>query len=628
MMGRRLSHQPLSRPVLYTSMGHDGLGMAGSWLDLVLGLYYSYYKTIIEAPSLYNGLHSIMYDNITEYPNVINVLKRFNLYPESLILYIFLTGLGEPAYFYIESVFLLNGVMMMVFFFFGAYLSESILGGFLTVMFFFYNHGECTRVQWTPPLRESFAYPFFVMQMFVVTKVLRCHCPSYKDSILIALVTVCFMLPWQFAQFALVTQTVAVFATYVLTFIGSHKMKIILSGQALGLVISYICLFGNKMLLTSFFAACLITVTVIVLLESWLEKLYYRLVILVNSVRTLSIKLLLAKVLAVADDAHIADLLRSKFTDFKSFHTMLYTCAAEFDFMEQETPWRVLKTLLAPCAITVMLTTVAMTEKKYTNGDTNSQKTTDRKQDDYHREHRSRVHAEAVYHILQLLAFTVMAVIIMRLKLFWTPHLCLISSLLASSKLFGWLGPSHYRYALVAVVVAAATIQGLANLKHQWSILGEFSNIPQEQLVEWVNNETPSGAVFAGPMPTMATIKLCTNRPIVNHPHYEDAGLRERTKKVYTLYSRKSEEEVWRHLISLQVNYTILEESWCLRRSRIGCGMAEVWDLEDVDNRGKPPVCARLHKMPEPYFKSVFRNSIYDVLKVIYEPNKVLNKKT
>ncbi|VDI41806.1 Hypothetical predicted protein, partial [Mytilus galloprovincialis] len=47
-----------------------------------MGLYYSYYKTIITAPTVVQGLYSVMYDNITEYPLTINVLKRFNLYPE------------------------------------------------------------------------------------------------------------------------------------------------------------------------------------------------------------------------------------------------------------------------------------------------------------------------------------------------------------------------------------------------------------------------------------------------------------------------------------------------------------------------------------------------------------------
>lgn len=33
---------------------------------------------------------------------------------------------------------------------------------------------------------------------------------------------------------------------------------------------------------------------------------------------------------------HIGDIFRSKFSDFNNFHTMLYTCAPEFDFLAAE----------------------------------------------------------------------------------------------------------------------------------------------------------------------------------------------------------------------------------------------------------------------------------------------------
>ncbi|XP_013396417.1 probable C-mannosyltransferase DPY19L1 [Lingula anatina] len=635
-----------------------------------MGLYYSYFKIIIDAPSFTRGVYSIMNDNITEFPSTINTLKRFNLYPEVVlgaayrvydsVMYAMnkptkqcwtvnrgqglapvesCEGLGEPSYFYVDSVFFLNGLMMGVIFLYATFLSGSIFGGILTVLCFFYNHGECTRVQWTPPLRESFAYPFLVVQMLLVTYVLRTERPTYRHSAMIALATVCFMLPWQFAQFALLTQTVSVLGTYVLGFIGSHKMKVVLYGQTVALVISYIFLFGNEMLLTSFYASCLFTVHIILLLEPIVENIKIRPLIwlvqgAVLAVGTITIKMGLSSLFKIADDAHISDIFRSKFADFKNFHTMLYTCAPEFDFMQAETPVKLLQTLLLPSVFIASAgATVIILRNEYQQwcqpqgtevggGDTHSrEEEEDEEEEDSvyrSRAYRSKPHAEVLYNMFQLLAYTAMAVIIMRLKLFWTPHLCLLASLLASRQFFGWACPKKTHISVLVGLMAVMSIAGFGNLKHQWGIMGEFSNWPQEEMVEWIKAHTPQTAVFAGPMPTMATVKLCTGRPIVNHPHYEDAGLRARTKKVYSMYSRKPVEEVKQNLMDLQVDYAILEDSWCIRRQKPGCAMPEIWDVEDPENKNAPePTCTTLRRNPGPHFKRVFKNDVYEVLKIV-----------
>ena len=59
-------------------------------------------------------------------------------------------------------------------------------------------------------------------------------------------------------------------------------------------------------------------------------------------------------------------------------------------------------------------------------------------------------------------------------------------------------------------MVAIGTMQGKNNIIDQRNKSGEYSNYPQEELLEFINKKMPKDAVFGGSMPTMATIKLVT----------------------------------------------------------------------------------------------------------------------
>lgn len=70
--------------------------------------------------------------------------------------------------------------------------------------------------------------------------------------------------------------------------------------------------------------------------------------------------------------------------------------------------------------------------------------------------------------------------------------------------------------------------------------------------------------ITLGPMSVMANLLLSTRRPVINHPHYEDAGLRERTMRVYKIFSRRSAKEVHQEMVDLKAQYVILVAHWCL----------------------------------------------------------------
>ena len=69
----------------------------------------------------------------------------------------------------------------------------------------------------------------------------------------------------------------------------------------------------------------------------------------------------------------------------------------------------------------------------------------------------------------------------------------MINKWFLSFQLFGWI---FYRVRFMPVILSLVTvmsIQGYANLHNQWSIIGEFNNLPQEELIQWIKYNTRPG---------------------------------------------------------------------------------------------------------------------------------------
>ena len=434
------------------------------------GFYYMYFKTIANAPSFREGLGDIIQDNGTEHPSTINSLSRFNVYPEVMIggsfrVFNYLAdmfgyqskscyninrgygqepvksciGIGDETYYYLTSVFVLGGIEMGILFMLCRHVSESTMGGVLGVSCFLFNHGECTRIQWTPPLRENFSFPFLLLQILLLSRSLQ---NKELKRCWLVIATVLFVLPWQFSQFVLLTQTLSLLFCALVGLIEKEKVERVLDAVFVGYVIGTLLQFCNTMLISSLYVSAYLGAKIA--LRVYYEKskvLEFILRCAVFLTLFIAYKYLSGLVLNLQDDAHIFNILKAKFSEFKDFHTLLYVCAKEFDYIELSTFYKLVLTLLLPVA----LVTITRLVYKFTLCSP------------------SPVYAHLSYHLLQFLCFLTMAVLLMRLKLFMTPYLCILASLLANDFILPQTNTS--RAVIITLLLGAMSIQGVQNIQ-------------------------------------------------------------------------------------------------------------------------------------------------------------------
>jgi hypothetical protein len=585
-------------------------------------LYYYYFKTLVTHQNV--SVLSLLDDQRTEYPTTINALQRFNLYAEVALASVYklanrlnllqqecytvtrdsimppvqsCTGTKVPIYFYSKAVFVLHASVVIVLFLYGSLMAKSsVFGGLIATASFIFNHGEATRVMWTPALRESFSFPFHLLQVYLVTLICKTKVQTNALAIGLTLTTLVNMVTWQFSQFSVCTQTLALYATYLLGYMSRQKFTFFVKCHTVSLVLCFALMFANRMLLASFFASVLLSIWLVLFVDSTVvgRRLHFAnklvdLCIRVALLACLTIcmkKVCLPIVFQVDDDSHIWDILRSKImsllgVDFHTFDTRLYTCAKEFDFLEMLTVQDLTRTLLVPVCLVNQITCALRLVRRRFGSETNSLDDND--------------DAYIVYTCIQLLAYTSMALLIMRLKLLWTPYLCVYAALFINDdfgilQYFKRLRERNYaRPAIAILLILAMSHVGIQNIKIQYGMYGEFSDYPKENLVKWIRKNTNLSSALACSMPLCANLKLSTNRPIVVHPHYEDVDLRNRVNLLYThLYGFKRVDSLHRLLKqTYKANYLIMETHYCLSHppGKSQCAMKNIAHIDQATSK-------------------------------------------
>ncbi|XP_047929434.1 protein C-mannosyl-transferase DPY19L3 isoform X2 [Anser cygnoides] len=585
------------------------------------GLYYSYYKQMIQAASIQQGLHALVYDNKTESVRTINILERMNVYQEVFLSILYrilpIQQYLEPVYFYIYTLFGLQAVYVIALYVTSWLLSGTWLSGLLAACWYITNRIDTTRVEFTIPLRENWALPFFAVQIAAITYLLRTHLqPAQERLTLLAvfIATFLFSLTWQFNQFMMLIQALALFIPDCFDMLPTAKVTWLYIIQISGLLLVCVLQFFNSMILGSL----LISFNASVLIARAIQKS-----------------------LNLESDEHIFKFLKAKFGfgATRDFDANLYLCEEAFGLLPLNTFSRLSDTLLFYIYIfSLFPMTVAALIVAFRNLSGSNQ--VQEKAEEY----TIILKPDAAYNLIHTVLFGCLALSTMRMKYLWTSHMCVFASfglcstevwrlILKCVHLYTSQRTQVIKYSIPIITLLYISYKFWPGIMDELSELREFYDPDTVELMNWIKSNTPNTAVFAGSMQLLAGVKLCTGRTLTNHPHYEDKHLRERTKQIYQIYAKRSPEDVYRILRSFGTDYVILEDSICYeRRHSRGCRLRDLLDIANghiMDGLGEnepdlkpslyPRFCEEIKKNLPSYtlhFTRVFQNKTFHVYKL------------
>ncbi|KAH9512087.1 hypothetical protein DERF_010494 [Dermatophagoides farinae] len=659
-------------------------------------LYYYYYKVLINDDANNNNnnddfvpknftellVEKIFNDDRSQAPNIVNAFKVLTILPEILLAISYRTmrtiliqyfrvdfdqdwrrcylveniidendhdqnnnqpnsiistceGIGEPFYFYIYSIFAINGFVPILIGWIAYYIgNHSICSMIMAIIMFTLNQTQSSRVQWAVPLRENFGYPLFLFHQLYLIKYLYSNRKSLnknnqQSTLLSSSSSYCWLilliltqlLCWQFSSFILLIQTFSLYTSIellpnIINYHHNHHsdnnekfiQKYFLINIAATILQSLLQL-GNVFVLRSPYFLFISSYISSSLLLPIIIKNNFSSITMTKRKQTIikfiSIMIIIVWNIIVSkylhlqiklddddDSSHIWSILATKFNlrGFENFHNFMYTCSKEYDWIDWQDMLKITcnGTFIGPLTILALLLRFRWILKKNNQQNRLSTKS-----------------LPFIYHCIMTGCFTAMAIMIMRLKLLMMPQLAISVGLIftnhynnkkldqenrlkkssSSSSSMKYKYNGWFDWLILSIIIGLVSIKSYPMMREYLEQQQQFSNESFENILNAVQQRTPSDSIIGGSMSTMATVMLSTGRKIANNPFYESSSIRHRTYRIYQIYSERPFRAIHKDLCGLQLQYIIIETIYCYghfgQQQKQHCRMIDIWRHDD-----------------------------------------------